>query len=155
MSRLLFFAAMGVLVFLMFRGKSGGEAEFPMRVLSQPTPVKSVPMDQRVRVVLFTGTEWCPACVQLDKSVIGTAAWKEFASKEIQFRSLDFPVDKTRVPESYHRLAQQYNVRSFPTMLVLGKDHEVLSRQVGSGPPVENWKAWVRAHEKFYREDAS
>ena len=155
MSRFLFFAFLAVLAFSIFRGKSNGVADFPMQVIQQPTPVKSVPADQRVQVLLFTGTEWCPACMNLDKSVIRTEAWKEFTSREIQFRALDFSADRSRVPEAYNQMAKQYNVRSFPTMLVIGKDHEELSRQVGSGPPVENWKAWIRAHEKHFRGDAS
>jgi len=40
-------------------------------------------------------------------------------------------------------------------VLVLDENYEELSRQVGSGPPVENWKAWIRGHEKIYWADAS
>lgn len=134
----------------MFRKSSGGEVDFPMTLMSKPTPVKSVEPSNRVKVVLFTGTEWCPACQHLDKNVINTAAWRDFAAKEIQFRSIDIPADRSRAPAYAQRLASQYGVSAYPTMLVLDQDSEVLSRQVGSGPPVENYKAWIRGHQEFY-----
>lgn len=120
--------------------------DFPRQVISRSTPVQTVPKDQRLRVVLFTGTEWCGACQHLDQSVIATPAWKEFAAKEIQFRAFDFAADRSKVPAAYQKMAQQYNVRGFPTMVVIDENNELLSRQVGSGPPVENWKAWIRGH---------
>lgn len=146
MSKLIPIVLVALIAYSLFRGNSGGKVDFPMRVISQPTPVKTVPQDQRVRVVLFTGTEWCGACQQLDQSVISTPAWKEFAAKEIQFRAFDFAADRGKVPAAYQKMAQQYNVRGFPTMLVIDENNEVLSRQVGCGPPVENWKAWIRGH---------
>ncbi|MCB1229190.1 MAG: thioredoxin family protein [Verrucomicrobiae bacterium] len=156
MGRFLVVIAVLALAFYVLRGRNGGGAVgFPRAVISQPTAAKSVPADNRIQVILFTGTEWCPACQQLDRSVIKTPAWQEFVAKEIQFRSFDFSADQSQVPDLYRRMASQYNVRGYPTMLVLDRNHEVLSRQVGSGPPVENWKAWIRGHEKFYHPDAS
>lgn len=150
MNKLLPIAVIAVLAFLLMKGRSDGEVDFPMRMMTAPTPVKSVPKENRIKVVLFTGTEWCPACQQLDRGVISTPAWMEFASKEIQFRSFDFPADRSTMPASAQRMAQQYGVRAFPTMLVLSSDNEVLSKQVGSGPPTENYKAWIRGHQEFY-----
>ena len=155
MNRLLIVIAAASMAFAVLRGKSSGKVEFPTVMMSDPTPVKSIPADQRVRVFLFTGTEWCGACQQLDRKVIDTPAWEDFASKEIEFRAYDFPFDRSRVPDAYRSMAEQYNVRSFPTMLVLDSNYEVLSRQVGAGPPVENWKAWIRGHQQFFRADAS
>jgi|GEM_PF-5396678 len=34
-------------------------------------------------------------------------------------------------------------------MLVLDSENNELSRQVGAGPPVENFKVWIRGHEKL------
>lgn len=129
---------------------SGGKVKFPMTVISKATGVETVAGEDRIRVLLFTGTEWCPACQHLDQSVIGTEEWKEFAGNEIRFRGFDFPVDRSRVPENVATLAKRYKIEAWPTMLVLGPDNEEISRQVGSGAPVENYKAWIRRHRKFY-----
>jgi hypothetical protein len=35
-------------------------------------------------------------------------------------------------------------------MVVLDRGGKELSRQVGSGPPVENYKDWIRRHSAYY-----
>jgi len=150
MKNLFLCVAVAALAFLFLRGQSGGKVDFPTRLVSGSTPVETLPAEKKIRVLLFTGTEWCPACVHLDGSVIATPAWKEFASREIQFRAVNIPADRSKAPESDLRLARQYNVRGYPTMLVLNAENDELSRQVGSGAPVENYKAWIRQHGKFY-----
>jgi hypothetical protein len=136
-----------------FTSRKGGGAEnvkFPMKVISKITGVKSVPEEERIRVLLFTGTEWCPASQHLESTVIGSDEWKEFAAKEIRFRAFDFPADRSGLPETVMHMVKRYEIKGYPTMLVLGPDNEELSRQVGSGPPVENFKSWIRKHKKFY-----
>ena len=63
MNKLLPIGGIIVLTFILMRGRSGGEVDFPMRMMTAPTPVKSVPNEKRIKVVLFTGTEWCPPSV--------------------------------------------------------------------------------------------
>ena len=130
----------------------GGGVKFPMKVISNSSPAKSVPEAEQIPVILFTGTEWCPACVNLDKAVIKTDQWKEFVGKEIKFRSFDFPADQSKVPPEIAELAKNYDVTGFPTLLVLDSNHEVIGRQVGSGPPVENYKEWIRRHQELFEK---
>jgi thioredoxin-related protein len=134
---------------LFFRG-SGGSESMSRFVISEPTPVQNVPGNQRVRVILFTGTEWCPACTQLDSSVIATKAWQEFQRAEISFQKVDVPADRSRLKESDQSLIAKYGVSGYPTMVVLDARGKELSRQVGSGAPVENYKDWIRRHRRFY-----
>jgi len=137
------------------RFSGSGSVKFPMKVISNSAPAESVPKGEQIAVILFTGTEWCPACVNLDKTVIKTDQWQEFARKEIKFRSFDFPADSSLVPPEIADLAKNYDVTGFPTMLVLDRNHEVLGRQVGSGPPVENYKEWIRDHKELFAKSKS
>jgi thiol:disulfide interchange protein len=148
---LLILALLGLAAYFFKNRSGGGKVDFPMTAMSATTQVKAVEESKKVRVLLFTGTEWCPACKTLESQVIATPAWKEFASREIQFRVFNFPADRSKVSAAMQRMAQQYGVRAFPTMLVIGPDHQEISRQVGSGPPVENYKAWIRSHERFFQ----
>jgi len=129
-------------------GKAGGKAggAFPARVISEATPVREIPAEKRVRVILFTGTEWCPPCRQLDQSVISKAPWKEFAEKEILFRCVDIPRDGSRAPAGDRELVSRYGVRSFPTMVIVDRSGRELARRSGGGAPVENYKAWIRGY---------
>ncbi|MCB1236241.1 MAG: thioredoxin family protein [Verrucomicrobiae bacterium] len=151
MSKFLTLAFIGLVAFSLFRGGKGkSSVPFPNAVISEATPVQEVPAENRIRVVLFTGTEWCPACQHLDRSVIKTERWREFAANEILFEVFDIPADRSAVTDEARTMMNQYNIRAFPTMLVLDRQNEILSQQVGSGPPVENYKKWIRDHASFY-----
>lgn len=136
----------GLVVFgiYLFAKRGAGKESMSSVVISEPTPVQTVTADQRIRVVLFTGTEWCPACRHLDSTVIATPAWQEFADGELDFQKIDVPADRSRVTEADRALISRHGVRSYPTMVVLDRSGKELSRQVGSGPPVENYKDWIR-----------
>ena len=150
MGKLLLFAGITVVLFLYFQGNSSGKVDFPSGVISSSTPVKTLSAEQKIRVVLFTGTEWCPACRDLDGNVITSPAWKEFAAKEIRFQSVNIPADQSKAKPNDLRLVDLYGVRGFPTMVVLDGAGKELSRQVGSGAPVENYKEWIRQHASHY-----
>ncbi len=130
--------------------RESGKESMSRFVISEATPVRTASSDQRIRVILFTGTEWCPACVHLESSVIGTPAWQEFARAELAFQKVDVPADRNRVTEADRALISRYGVRSYPTMVVLDRAGKELSRQAGSGPPVENYKDWIRRHSDYY-----
>lgn len=129
-----------------FSGPGGESRDFPNRVITETTPVRSVPAGERIRVILFTGTEWCPPCRHLDQSVISTAPWKEFAAGEILFRMVDVPRDRAAVSESDRQLLSRYSPRGFPTMVILDRSGKEVARRSGSGGPVENYKAWIRGY---------
>ena len=133
----------------------GGGVNFPMKRISQSAPAEAVPDHRKIRVILFTGTEWCPACVNLDQAVIKTEDWQEFAKKEIRFNSFDFPVDRSRISPEIAQMAENYNITGFPTMLVLDQNNQEISRQVGSVPSVHNYRLWIRSHSRFYEADGS
>ena len=142
--------AVGYAFLSFIRSGSDASVSFPMTRISGTTPVKELPMAKKIRVFLFTGTEWCPACKHLDGNVIEKEEWKDFAKKELVFRAVDIPADRSAAVESDLRLVRQFEIKSFPTMVVLDAQYKELSRQVGSGPPVENYKAWIRQHASYY-----
>ena len=68
-------------------------------------------------LLFFTGKDWCPPCKMTAKYVFES---QEFAkwSKKCVLVELDFPRGKKRsqIPPEYIKLAQDLNVRSYPTM---------------------------------------
>lgn len=150
MKNLLFVALLGVALYHYWGRKGGGGEAMSRFVISESTPVQKVSPDKRIRVILFTGTEWCGACQQLASSVISKPGWKEFAANELVFHEIDVPVDRSRVKSTDQALISKYGVSGYPTMVVLDRTGKELSRQVGSGPPLENYKDWIRRHAKHY-----
>ena len=79
----------------------------------------------------FTGSDWCGWCIKLDKEVFSKDAFKEYASAELVLVELDFPRGKGQSAElkaQNEKLAQQYGVRGFPTILVLSPEGELIEK---------------------------
>lgn len=79
----------------------------------------------------FTGSDWCGWCIKLDEEVFGEAAFKDYAKAELVLVELDFPRGKEQSAElkaQNEKLAQQYGVRGFPTILVLSPEGELIEK---------------------------
>ncbi len=85
----------------------------------------------------FTGSDWCGWCKLMDKNVFAQEEWKKFAAENVVLVTLDFPRDKTIVPEKFvaqnEKLKGQFGVRGFPTYVVLDSDAKTKLGQLGAG----------------------
>jgi thioredoxin-related protein len=96
---------------------------------------------QKLLLMDFTGSDWCGWCIMLDKEVFSKPEFKEYATKNLILLELDFPRRKTLPPETQaqnERLAMQYRVAGFPTVVVLdsnGKPLGALGYQAGGPQP--------------------
>lgn len=147
MTRFILIIIAGFIAYYFMSGSSG--VEFPRNKMAA-TPNRELPNNKKIRVLLFTGTEWCPACKHLNAKVISTKEWDEFAQKELFFQVLDVPRDSSKTKESDRRKIEEYGVTGLPTMIVMDAQFNEISRKSGSGPPVENYKSWIRQHAKYY-----
>lgn len=77
----------------------------------------------------FTGSDWCGWCILLDREVFSKPQFKEYASKNLVLVEVDFPKTKyvsaaTRTQNE--RLALQYQIQAFPTIIVLNGDGQMV-----------------------------
>lgn len=82
----------------------------------------------------FTGSDWCGWCMKIDKEVLKTKEFKDYAAKNLVLVEVDFPKSKTQtdaVKKQNEELKQQYKVNGFPTFVLLDKDGKELGQQVG------------------------
>lgn len=89
-------------------------------------------------LVDFTGSDWCGWCIKLDKEVFAHDAFLQPATKQYVLVSLDFPKSreaKAKVPnpKRNEELQKKYEVRGFPTILLMTADGEVYG-QTGYQP---------------------
>jgi thioredoxin-related protein len=76
----------------------------------------------RLLLMDFTGSDWCGWCIMLDREVFSKPEFKEYASKNLVLLELDFPRNKqmpAETMEQNRRLALQYQIQAFPTVVVL------------------------------------
>ncbi|HLP76404.1 MAG TPA: thioredoxin family protein [Candidatus Paceibacterota bacterium] len=70
----------------------------------------------------FTGSDWCPWCIKLDKEVFATPEFKSYAATNLVLVEVDFPRKKQLSPSqktANQALQQRYDVKGYPTVIIL------------------------------------
>ncbi len=82
----------------------------------------------------FTGSDWCPPCKKLKKDVFSSAEFAAFAQASLVLVELDFPQSKQQ-PEALKKanaaLSERYKIEGYPTVIILDGDGKELKREVG------------------------
>lgn len=103
---------------------------------------------ERLILMNFTGSDWCPPCIQMKNDVLSEEAFREFAAENLVLLELDFPRNKPQeaeIEQQNRGLAEQFGIQGFPTFVVLDDEGEEVNRTVGymrGGP--EAFIAWIR-----------
>ena len=82
-------------------------------------------------LINFTGSDWCGWCKRLDREVFTQQAFKDYAAHNLVLLKLDYP-KRTPQPNELkvqnQKLARDFSVRGFPTILLLKSNQEVVLR---------------------------
>jgi len=82
-------------------------------------------------LAVFSGSDWCAWCMELEKTIFSKNEFKSFARESVILFQADFP-DSKKLPESLTKqneeLAQKYGVETFPTLLILNAEGKVIAR---------------------------
>ncbi len=109
--------------------------------------VEAAKAQKKDLLVDFTGSDWCGWCVKLHDEVFSKAEFKAAAPKDFVLVALDFPNGeeaKAKVPnpQRNQELAQKYEIRGFPSILVIDAEGTVIAQTGympgGPKPYVEN-----------------
>ena len=104
----------------------------------------------------FTGSDWCGWCKLMDKEVFAKEEWKKFAAENVILVTVDFPKDKSIVPEKFvarnNELKKQFGIRGYPTIWFIDSDGEKVAFIPGYVPPDEFLAALKYIQTKSYDE---
>ncbi len=95
------------------------------------TAAQTALLEQKPIILFFTGSDWCGWCQKLKREVLDTEDFARRVDGKFIFVELDFPRYKTLpvVQERQNRsLLRRYQVRGFPTIIVLGADQEIVAK---------------------------
>lgn len=88
-------------------------------------------------LVNFTGSDWCGWCKIMEENVYSKPEWKAHAKDNLVMVMLDYPRDKSLVPEKYvernEALKAEYGVKGYPTFVVLDDDGKTELGRLRSG----------------------
>ncbi len=98
---------------------------------------------EKKQIFMDLWTEWCGPCQHLQKNVFPTPEAQAALSKFVPFSSLVQKRDGTPVAEGT-KLADQFRLTAFPTLVILDAEGHEVRRQVGafrSGADFAHWLA--------------
>ena len=112
--------------------------------------------EKKLLLVDFTGSDWCGWCIKLKQEVFDRRRSRRRPRSSSCLVELDFPRQK-QLPEELKaqndKLAKQYKVRGFPTILVLDAEGQLIARTgYRPGGPEEYVKhltEFVTVHESI------
>ena len=97
--------------------------------------------ENKLVMIDFTGSDWCPWCIKLNKEIFSTPDFAAYADKNLVPVEIDFPRKKQQTPElkkANQQLEKQYKIKGYPTVIVLnsqGKKVGELGYQAGGPKP--------------------
>lgn len=99
---------------------------------------KALAAEKKLPILLdFSGSDWCGWCKIMEESVFTKPEWADYAKDNLVMVLVDFPNDKSLVPEKYvernSALQAEYGVQGFPTFVVLDADGKTELGRLGSG----------------------
>ncbi|GAT33453.1 thioredoxin-like [Terrimicrobium sacchariphilum] len=107
----------------------------------------------RPMLVEFTGSDWCPPCIQMNKQIFSTKKFQDFAKDKLVLMKVDFPMRKpqnTALKQQNLQLDEKFGVNgAVPTVVLLSPDGKVLAAHQGlfmAGP--DAFIQWIRDNTK-------
>jgi thioredoxin-related protein len=129
-----FFVCTLALILLLGIAGSGARAQEAHWLDNYDKALAMAKSENRNVLLDFTGSDWCPYCIQMHKEVLDTKEFKEYAEKNLVLLTVDFPQSK-QLPQSVqdqnNQLQQKYDVQAFPTFILLDGKGRVLVEHDG------------------------
>ena len=85
----------------------------------------------------FTGSDWCPWCMKLDRDILSTPQFMSYAANKLVLVKLDFlrhTPQSDDLKRADQELQERFDVHGFPTCILLDASGQELGRQVGYRP---------------------
>lgn len=93
---------------------------------------KQAGKEKKCVLVEFTGSDWCPPCIEMRKKVFSKESFISKASKDFILVELDFPNGDPDLKKKNAPYATKYKVTAFPTVVLFDENQEEFHRFVAS-----------------------
>lgn len=101
-----------------------------------PKAQEKAKAEKKLVLIDFTGSDWCPPCKNLHKTVLTAPEFLAFAKDNLVLVDIDFPNSKPQSAElkaANKELAKKFGVTGYPTVIVLDASGKELFKKVGYG----------------------
>lgn len=103
-------------------------------VLDFDTAQQTAQSEDKIIVLVFSGSDWCGPCIKLEKTIWTTDEFNAYAKENYVMARADFPRRKANAlsqeqQAKNNKLAEIYNPKGyFPLVVILDKNLTVLGR---------------------------
>ncbi|MDA7916424.1 thioredoxin family protein [Verrucomicrobia bacterium] len=102
-----------------------------------PSALKIAKEQNKLVLMDFTGSDWCPPCKMLHMNVLTSVEFEALAKDNFVLVELDFPqrVKQTdRLKDANAKLSEHFGIEGFPTVIVVDPELKQVFRQTGYAP---------------------
>jgi thiol-disulfide isomerase/thioredoxin len=108
---------------------------------SLPNAQAKAKADNKLVLMDFTGSDWCPSCEMLDAEVFSQPEFIAYAKTNFVLLEVDFPLHKEQAAElkkANKALSKQYKIEAYPTLVLIKPDGTIAWMRLGylKGGPV-------------------
>lgn len=90
--------------------------------------------EKKLVLMDFNGSDWCPPCKALRKTVLNSQTFMDFAKDNLVLVDVDFPrhhEQPAELKKANEALSQKFSIEGFPTVIVLSSSGKELKKMVG------------------------
>ena len=99
-----------------------------------PDALAKAKKENKLVLLDFNGSDWCPPCMAIKKNVFASAEFKKYAKDNLVLVDVDFPKKKKqdgKIAAANEALMDKFKVESFPTILLVDADGKQVHREEG------------------------
>ena len=94
--------------------------------------LKKAKDEGKLVMVEFTGSDWCPPCIMMNKEVFSKKEFLDKAQKDYVLVKLDAPKSDPELEKSTKELMKKHMVTGFPTVLLFDAEGKEFKRFVAT-----------------------
>lgn len=82
-------------------------------------------------LIILTGSEWCKACVKMEKNVINSNEFIEYANENLVILEVNLPRHwnyDSKVVKNFERFKNKYKTNSLPSIILVDKDGKEITK---------------------------
>jgi len=90
-------------------------------------------------LLLFTGSDWCPACMYMEQEIFSKKEFLSFAEKNFVLMKADFPENKIlpdNIKKQNDELKKKYGAFLLPTIVILDSSGKLVQEVTYEGDEV-------------------
>ena len=99
-----------------------------------PAAVAQARTENKIVLLDFTGSDWCPPCMELHEKVFSRPEFQNYAQSNLVFVTVDFPQKFHLPPDASATndlLSTQFKIEGFPTLIALNGSGAEIWRHLG------------------------